>query len=165
MVDLLTSTFAQCLCDSHHTYVLHLKIVESPDVSYNVAIMGLWMWVEVRTGIIVSCLPVMPKFFQRFGTESSQTFSQGSKAGFKLVQKMASSDSKNKIVHSGGTGGPETWGGLSPQASQYKGEYIALNEVDVLPPFKEDARGQRREDLAERQAKKRKDLDTGYHTI
>lgn len=35
----------------------------SPDISWNIAIMGLWTWAEMSVGVLVCCLPVTPKFF------------------------------------------------------------------------------------------------------
>ena len=29
-------------------------------------LVGIWAWAEMAVGIIVSCLPIMPKFFQHF---------------------------------------------------------------------------------------------------
>ena len=36
----------------------------SPDVTYHLVQMGLWTYAELATGVIISCLPVIPKFFQ-----------------------------------------------------------------------------------------------------
>ena len=35
----------------------------SPDISWNIAIMGLWTWAEMSVGVLVCCLPVTPRFF------------------------------------------------------------------------------------------------------
>ena len=37
--------------------------------------MGLWGWAELTIGIIVGCLPVMPKLFQHIGAKISSSFS------------------------------------------------------------------------------------------
>ena len=43
------------------------EIVQSRDISYNVCKMGFWTFAEIAIGIIVSCMPVLPKFFRHFG--------------------------------------------------------------------------------------------------
>ena len=44
--------------------------------------MGLWTYAELATGVIVSCLPVIPKFFQHVGPRISATiYSQGKFSG------------------------------------------------------------------------------------
>lgn len=35
--------------------------------------MGLWTWAELSTGIIVGCLPALPKFFQHVGPKIYRT--------------------------------------------------------------------------------------------
>ena len=36
----------------------------SPDITYHMVQMGLCTFAELATGVIISCLPVIPKFFQ-----------------------------------------------------------------------------------------------------
>ena len=40
------------------------KMATSPDITYHMVQMGLWTYAELATGVIISCLPVIPKFFQ-----------------------------------------------------------------------------------------------------
>ena len=45
------------------------RIVQSPDVSYNTIVLGMWISAEVAAGMLVYCLPIMPKFFQHYGSK------------------------------------------------------------------------------------------------
>lgn len=45
------------------------RVVENPDVSWEIFPVGLWSWAELSIGIIVGCLPTLPKFFQHIGTK------------------------------------------------------------------------------------------------
>ena len=48
-------------------------MVTSPDITYLVVPMGLWSFAELATGVIISCLPVIPRFFQHVGPRISAT--------------------------------------------------------------------------------------------
>ena len=52
------------------------QTVESHDTSWELIPMGLWTWAEVSTGIIVGCLPTMPKFFQHIGSKVHRSTSE-----------------------------------------------------------------------------------------
>lgn len=51
------------------------KITQSTDFSYNLVPFGAWTYIELAIGIIISCLPVIPRFFQHFGPKLRATFS------------------------------------------------------------------------------------------
>ena len=55
-------------------------MVGSPDLSYNIIPMGLWTFAELATGFIISCLPVIPKFFQHIYPRVSRALSVISKS-------------------------------------------------------------------------------------
>lgn len=67
---LLTSCPSACITSILRTYYTW-KIVQSPDISYNMVPMGMWTYAELSTGIVISCLPVIPKFFQHIGPKVS----------------------------------------------------------------------------------------------
>ena len=60
-----------CITSVLRTYYTW-KIVQSPDISYNMVPMGMWTYAELSTGIVISCLPVIPKFFQYIGPQLSR---------------------------------------------------------------------------------------------
>lgn len=51
-------------------------------------LMGLWGWAELAIGIIVGCLPVMPKFFQHIGPKVLKTLSFSSKHEMSLAHGL-----------------------------------------------------------------------------
>ena len=54
-------------------------MVQSPDFSYTTVLMGMWTFAEFTTGIVISCLPVIPKFFQHVGPKVSTALAFRSK--------------------------------------------------------------------------------------
>ena len=56
-------------------------------------ILGLWTGGEVTSGIIVSCLPVTPRFFQYLGPKVCN-----------VVSNIISSSSKSRLMTSSGSG-------------------------------------------------------------
>ena len=85
-----------CISSTLRTYYTW-KIVTSPDVTYHMVQMGLWTYAELATGVIVSCLPVIPKFFQHVGPRILATiFSQGKHSGTydRQLSPMATSTHK-----------------------------------------------------------------------
>ena len=72
------SCLSACISSILRTYYTW-KITESPDISYNMVLMGLWTAAELATGFIISCLPVIPKFFQHMWPKVSRTLSVMSK--------------------------------------------------------------------------------------
>ncbi len=67
-----------------------LRVVQLPDISYNLAVMGLWASTELTIGTIISCLPVLPRFFQHFGPKVCSIFSFTSKSENKSTPELAS---------------------------------------------------------------------------
>lgn len=59
---------------TYYTWELAL----SPDVTHNLALMGLWTYAEIAIGIIISCTPIFPRFYQEFGPKIYAVLSFGS---------------------------------------------------------------------------------------
>ena len=146
--------------------------MQSSDVSYNIVIMGIWTWAEITTGILISCLPIMPRFFQHLSSQVRKTFSSLSRSQSKLVHESKPTDIKNKAGASvpskrpfdkyiGGGGYSGTRNDLQSQQAHHKGNYITLDEFDV-----ENARkvGQC-STLGGGPATKREYLETGHYAI
>ena len=51
------------------------KIFNLQDISFNNAKMGLWTYAEITIGILVSCAPVLPRFFRHCGPRVYQKVS------------------------------------------------------------------------------------------
>ena len=122
------------------------KVVESTDASFNFVVVGLWTWAEMTSGILVSCLPVTPRFFQHLGSKFSSSltyrFAPGSnigvntettgsknKEGFNKQFKRHLNQSPTSIKNS------NTYNNTyQSQVPQY-GEYITLGEYDKTMPI------------------------------
>lgn len=53
--------------------ILSIRLKNSGDVTYNIALMGFWTYAELATGIICGCLPTLPKFFNLLSQKMSAT--------------------------------------------------------------------------------------------
>lgn len=107
------------------------KILNSPDVSYNVVIMGYWTIAEITTGIVVSCLPVMPKFFHHY--TSKLHHSRKPKPHLQLVQKRDFLDIENDGGVDGGTSSLKPGNDSDIQLHEDKGKNVTLGGLSRVP--------------------------------
>ena len=64
--------------------------------------MGLWTYAELAAGVIISCLPVIPRFFQYVGPKISATiFSEATLSGDHTQQLSPRAASTHKEAGSG----------------------------------------------------------------
>lgn len=54
-----------CVASIFRTYYT-FKIAQGPDVAFNIIVMGLAAAAELSIGVVVSCLPVLPRFVRHF---------------------------------------------------------------------------------------------------
>ncbi|CAF9943344.1 MAG: hypothetical protein ALECFALPRED_011122 [Alectoria fallacina] len=59
--------------------------------------MGMWTYAELSTGIVISCLPVIPKFFQHVGPKLSSALTTRSKTTKHSGNKSASGTPSDKV--------------------------------------------------------------------
>lgn len=92
------SSFRACIASIFRTYY-SFEITRGPDITFNIIVMGMAALVELSIGVIVACLPVLPKFFQHWGPKISKSFTSQSWIGFtnpenklKLLRKRTSAD-------------------------------------------------------------------------
>ena len=115
------------------------KVYQQSNVSYNVAILGIWTEAELTIGIIVSCLPVVPRFFQHFGPKVYETLSfwwnSGSTSGRKAHSTGPLSGIKSswvlKLPFSERDGRNNTsvqWTGPWSSHSELNGEHMNLEQ-------------------------------------
>ncbi|KAL8792454.1 MAG: hypothetical protein Q9195_004910 [Heterodermia aff. obscurata] len=52
-----------------------VRLAQSGDISYNLALMGFWTYAELSVGILCACLPVSPRFFQTVGPKLTSSAS------------------------------------------------------------------------------------------
>ncbi|KAL9636600.1 MAG: hypothetical protein Q9204_002196 [Flavoplaca sp. TL-2023a] len=66
--------------------------------------MGLWTWAELTAGILVSCLPIAPRFFQHIGPKVYASFTANRltsslfSARFRLISNKRDYHSKNSLT-------------------------------------------------------------------
>ena len=149
----LTHRSSACVTSIARVYY-SWKFRGSPDISYNVTGLGLWTWAEIATGLIVSCLPVLPKFFQHispklhrlptFGWKSRSTFRHTPGSSGVTSTTLVSSNHERPHSKSGGVDSTSvTWNDLYDPRAQLRAEYITLEEFDKI-----SSKG----DISERQA-------------
>ena len=122
------------------------ETIKSPDYSYNLFSVGVWSNAEIAIGIIVSCLPVFPKFFRHIGPKIHATFTIESLSGTLYRHKMWYTGNNTDKTHSSfGNGRPSfkrsghksiqrTWNGSNHSKAELKGQFIALDESEMLQP-------------------------------
>ncbi len=142
-------------------------IVHNPDASYALTAMGLWTWAELTAGILISCMPVSPRFFQSTGARVRQALSSisSSKKSNSSNGKNASgreyvADGKNLNVDviplkecfdqysirggSSGSGHSETWGGPYSERALNGGGYVIVDEFGMAATIRDVEKGQGR---------------------
>ena len=115
------------------------QIARSRDTSYNIVILGLWTWAETTIGLLVACLPVLPRFFQHFGPKvygalsirskfSQNSATSGSNKGSlpRLAQRSDDDDGQH-----GRAGKVQSWIGTHSSLSRGRDQYLTLNKSDV----------------------------------
>ncbi len=144
------------------------QLYQLRDTSYNVGRTDLWSLAEIGIGIIVSCMPVLPRFFRHFSPKIYATFASQSKpkpgssssprqAGSRspvVIEKPRDSAESSKKLFTKGSGRRETgtleiWNeAYHPSTVEVEGEYVTLDEYDaVLPPEMTKGTATKRDDL------------------
>lgn len=66
-----------CIASIVRTYY-SWELALSPDVTHNLGLVGLWTYAEISIGIVISCTPIFPRFYQEFGRKIYAVLSFGS---------------------------------------------------------------------------------------
>jgi len=156
----------------------NLKLYKSEDVSYNLGIMGLWTYAEIAIGIIVSCLPVLPKFFQHFGPKFQWFLLPKDKIDtksrsislFRSPTAKARSSSKNSTPlanHTQGMGTSDMWKDSGTPKPRATDEDLTLDDYETPPPVlpKSLVTGGISGSQKEGNATVRNDLEAGYRNM
>ena len=93
--------------------------------------MGYWTIAEITTGIVVSCLPVMPKFFHHYTFKLCH--SRKSKSRLQLVQRREFLDIENGGGLNGRTSSLKSENDSNIQLHEDKGKNVTLSEFFRLP--------------------------------
>ena len=135
------------------------KIIRSPDISYNIFRMGLWTAAEMTTGILVSCLPVLPRFFQRYDLHIISTLSYGSKA-IKSLGRHNESGAATHATFADASAASKTVVGDHDSQLDGMGKYLSLDGFELSSMGRNSLID--RPDLSyQAHATKREDLETG----
>ena len=113
---------------------------KNEDLSYTIAIIGLWSYVEIGIGITVSHLPVLPRFFQHFGPKIRSSIMSRYKISLRsgsasTSDRPASKEtfntkmSKPFLVHTETTSHRETVSGIT-------GGYVEISDFENPPAVK-----------------------------
>ena len=162
-----------CITSILRTYYTW-KIVQSPDISYNMVPMGMWTYAELSTGIVISCLPVIPKFFQQVGPKLSSALTLRSKSAKDSGSESTSAAPSDKVPaeklklpsfkHTLAAVAPRTQKDHDletyDQETLPKEEYVQLDEETALP--RRDATRELIEMAAANLATTRDELERGY---
>ncbi|CAD6580725.1 MAG: hypothetical protein ASARMPREDX12_000255 [Alectoria sarmentosa] len=149
---LTTAIFATgslaCVTSILRTYYAW-QIVPSHDISYNLVKMGFWTYAEIAIGTIVSCMPVLPKFFRHFSPRLYATFASISKprprsrSSVVFEKPRNSAESSKKLFIKGSqdeTGVSKFWNqAYHPSAAEVKDEYLSLDGYDAVLPRRDTA--------------------------
>ena len=117
------------------------QVVRLDDTSYFLTKMGIWSWGEISAGILVSCFPVIPRFFQHFGPKAFAMFPStfrsraisGQKSGSTRVASKLEGFSKFRqhlSKRGGGDSIPQTWKDPYNTQTPLDGDYITLDDLD-----------------------------------
>ena len=118
------------------------QVPKSSDRTYKLEFMGLWSWAELTIGIIVGCLPVLPKFIRHIGAKVCSTFSSTSKDGVSaahgpiarktLLKATAFTEIQRPFAdHVGSSISESSTDTYSPQAQLHR-EYLTSDKYDSL---------------------------------
>jgi hypothetical protein len=125
----------------------------------------------MTTGILVSCLPIMPRFFQNFGPKIYDALSHNSKAlsGI-LARRSGLKDGKQHAIRNprdtyldGSAGTEMLWDGYSPQSAG-QGNCITLDRFEMAVLANGRWNGVSGVPGAE-QARVREGKEAGYHVV
>ena len=111
------------------------RVVETHDTSWELLLMGLWTWAELSTGIIVGCLPALPRFFQHIGPKLYQSRNGSGR------ESSAATDTPNEIVlakvkrpfakYGAGPSVFHSWNDPYSTNAQLHDQYLSLDGNDI----------------------------------
>ena len=121
------------------------RVVESQDTNWDLLPMALWTWAELSIGIIVGCLPTLPRFIQHIGTKIRVNFSgsgTGRGAGaaaLPLKANVLASIRRPFGKYGIGPSITDSWNDPDMPRAQFREEYLVLDGFDK-PSLKEEPR-------------------------
>ena len=114
------------------------RVIESHDVNWDLLPLGLWTWAELSIGIIVGCLPTLPKFIPHVGTKIHQLFGSGtgraaSAAALPPKANVLTSVRRPFGKYGFGQSITDSWNDPEMPRPQHREHYLVLDEFDAAP--------------------------------
>ena len=120
---------------TYHTW----RALEHYDKSWNLGFLELWSWAELSIGIIVGCLPSLPKFFRHVGPKFHRVCGTRSGHESSAVPHPPRPDTLHRVKR------PFAKYGFGPSVSDplddpniqgphLHDKYFILDEFDASPP-------------------------------
>lgn len=121
------------------------RLAHSDDVSFETMKMGLWTWAELTTGILISCLPVMPRFIKHLGSKAYWALSAISKSNRKDGDESTATAIKKETEvlvsfqrpsgrYQGGDSQLKAWADPNSHEIHPKCETVTLCNLNVATP-------------------------------
>ena len=101
--------------------------------------MGLWTWAELSIGIIVGCLPTLPRFIQHIGPKihlkpsGSGTGRAASAVTLPPKTNVLASVKRAFGKYGFGRSITDSWNDPDTPRAQHREEYLVLDEFDTTP--------------------------------
>ena len=139
------------------------------DESYSLGFLNICAATELAIGIIVGCLPIMPKFLQHASVKISKALSFASKSTSKSRQEIGQESKSQRNTpkanaltsvkrsfakYKAAADVTESWSDPYHSSTKNHGDYLTLAEFDAPKPWSEGGGI----------ATKREDLEHGPHT-
>ena len=137
-ISLIFSNISACVASILRAYYLW-RVDEKLDLSWDIFSAGLCSWAEISIGIIVGCLPTLPRFFQHISTNfygstsgpgparESSAATNASKLNFLArVQRPFARYGVGRCVFG-------SWNEVHNPRAQPHEEYLILDGLDTSP--------------------------------
>ncbi len=151
------------------------KLITSPDLSYNLIAMGLWTNAEIGVGIIVSCLPMLPRFCKHVSPKVKDSLSFRCKGetitrpksgfavadGMKIPVSLKRHFAKSHIA----TIAPKIWNHPDTPTARLGDADILVNVHDSSKPPQRELASESIQTRAEGPITRQEDLEMGQDGI
>ena len=144
--------------------------IRALDVSYNIMLQGRWILAEMTLGIIISCSPVMPKFFRHMSffsiPKKSWKFMFGSRSRSNGDDREQSAPPERGLnegrSHRNLAGARIDWHGCH---TRQRDEYVILGTLGKIDAdvFNGSMTSNQFSTLSEGPATKRQDVEAGHN--
>lgn len=96
------------------------SLLTEPDVAWNFLQFGVWCTWELTIGIVIGCIPGLPKFFQTYGPKLSSFFSGLTSYSIKTASR------KRSVVT---TDSENSWNDPHKKQTMEHGTYQSIDDV------------------------------------